>query len=156
MSATCFSKCCRPLQAGGSSSEGQPGKQKESSKRSRGLQRECFEECWRSMPESPPEHPNMDQASLQHRSRRPPGAAPGAEPKHVTCFAPFVRLLGGSWGALGPLLASSWGPLGASWASLGASWGALGLHVGLRGAPWGGLGSILTAPFENREILENH
>ena len=71
-----------------------------------------------------------------------PEAIPRAEPNMVTFLAPFFRLLGGSWVALGPLLASSWGPLGASWASLGASYSALGLHFGLRGAPLGAFDNV--------------
>ena len=57
--------------------------------------------------------------SLQNRAKMAPGglpeATPRAQPKMVTFFAPYFRLSGGSWGALGVLLA----PLGAVLAPLG-------------------------------------
>ena len=76
--------------------------------------------------------------SLQNGSRRPPGAPPRAETQVVTFFAPFLGLLGGSWGApgallaapgavlapLGPLLAPPGALLGGMLASLGSPFGA--------------------------------
>ena len=51
-----------------------------------------------------------------------------------------------SWGRLGGVLGPSWGHLRAilepSWGRLGASWGLLGLSWGLLGPSWGHLGGI--------------
>ena len=65
----------------------------------------------------------------------------------------FCRLLGGSWGAPGALLAAPWRLLGRSWPLPGRSWGAL--------WPPGGLllelfGPLSADPLENSENLENH
>ena len=92
--------------------------------------------------------------SLQNGSRRPPGP-PRAESITGSFFAPFVRLLGGSWGAPGSLLAAP----GAVLAPLGApgrSWGAPGGHFGLPGvAFWSFVGLFLKPPWKLAETFKN-
>ena len=63
-----------------------------------------------------------------------PEAIPRAEPHVVTFLPPFFRLLAGSWGALGRLLAR----LGAVLAPLGSLLSPPGALLGLIWAPGGG------------------
>ena len=69
----------------------------------------------------------MTPRRVPNRSKMAPGSPPRPNAKVVIFFAPFLRLLGGSWGAPG----ASWGRLGDSWGAPGASWGAPGGHFGL-------------------------
>ena len=79
-----------------------------------------------------------------------PEAIPRAEPLIVTFFAPFLGLLGGSWGALGRLLAR----LGAVLAPLGSLLGPPGALLGLMLASRGTLfGDFETAESKSRANL---
>ena len=73
----------------------------------------------------------IDPRRLENEAKMAPGglpeAIPRAEPLIVTFFAPFLGLLGGSWGALGRLLAR----LGAVLAPLGSLLGPPGALLGV-------------------------
>ena len=81
----------------------------------------------------------IDPRRLENEAKMAPGglpeAIPRAEPFIVTFFAPFFRLLAGSWGALGRLLAR----LGAVLAPLGSLLRSPGALLGLIWAPGGAL-----------------
>ena len=81
------------------------------------------------------------------------GANPKSQPKTVTFFAPFVPLLGGSWGAPGALLGARGAVLGRSLDVLERSWGSFwapgALLLELFWSPW-------RAGLHFHENIENH
>ena len=98
------------------------------------------------------EGPKSTPEGAKRAPRRAPGASWAPGRPQVATKAALRPPLGGSWGALGALLGSSWDLLGRSRPLLGRSWGSF--------WPPGGLllelfGSLFEAPLENSEHLEN-
>ena len=102
------------------------------------------------MKTTPKCHPGGSQIapkSLQNGSRRPPEPTPRAETITGAFFAPFVRLLGGSWGAPGSLLAAPgavFAPLGPLLAAPGALLEGV---LASRGPPLGALWASFSGAF---------
>ena len=102
------------------------------------------------MKTAPKCHPGGSQIapkSLQNGSRRPPEPTPRAETITGAFFAPFVRLLGGSWGAPGSLLAAPgavFAPLGPLLAAPGALLEGV---LASRGPPLGALWASFSGAF---------
>ena len=85
--------------------------------------------------------------SLQGGSQGAPGPPRRAQTKVVTFFVPFFRLLGGSWGSPGALLAAPGAVLAPLGPLLGAPGALLGGIFASRGSPFGTFWASFLKPF---------